>query len=184
MQFLKRGCPRKTVIIIIKYQIFIQFLEEIDMGMSVVVGSPFWVSNLFVARRRNDLERADLEGIWLEIRSANNVFLLGTIYRPPNSRVEFWDKFQEMLDNVKMDTIKQIVIMGDFNAHEHTASGVKLDILNGINHLTSHINEPTRITETTQTNLDKIITNIPHFVTNAEVIPRCWTMTTALWQYR
>ena len=96
---------------------------------------------------------------------------LGNIYRPPNSRVEFWDKFQEMLDNVKMDTIKQIVIMGDFNAHEHTASGVKLDILNGINHLTSHINEPTRITETTQTNLDKIITNIPHFVTNAEVIP-------------
>ena len=96
--------------------------------------------NLFVARRRNDLERADLEGIWLEIRSANNVFLLGTIYRAPNSKVEFWDKFQEMLDNVKMDTIKQIVIMGDFNAHEHTASGVKLDLLNGINHLTSHKN--------------------------------------------
>ena len=48
--------------------------------------------------RRIDLELPDIELLWTEIRVHNNKFLLGVVYRPPNSLVSFWDKLQESFD--------------------------------------------------------------------------------------
>ena len=66
-----------------------------------------------------------------------------------------------MLDIVKLDRVKNIVILGDFNADNNTRDGDKFNVFTGINNLTSLIDEPTRITAISQTRLDRILTNIP-----------------------
>ena len=142
------------------------------MNVAVVIcGVAAWVSDRLVAKRRLDLEIADLEAMWLEIRSQNNVFLLCTIYRPPNSRVIFCDHIQEMLDKVKSRNIHNIIITGDLNADDNTRNGAKLAFFTNINHLTYHVSGPTRITRTTQTRLDKIISNIPYYIKRTLISP-------------
>ena len=82
----------------------------------------------------------------------------------------FWDNLQDMLDIVKVDRVKNIVILGDFNADNNTRDGDKFNVFTGINHLTSLLDEPTRITAISQTRLDRILTNIPHLVSKSEVL--------------
>ena len=103
-----------------------------------------WVSQQLAAKRRTDLEIAELEGLWLEIRAHNNKFLLGVFYRPPNSGASFWDFLQESVDNVKSGPIKNIVITGDFNADPGTQAGLVLQNFVNANHLRLHITEPKR----------------------------------------
>ena len=133
-------------------------------------GVATWVSSDLVAKRRLDLELNDVEAIWLEIRSNNNKFLLCTVYGPPNSGIVFWDNMQLMLDSVKISDIKHTVILGDLNADDNSPHGPHFQYFIRTNSLVSHINEPTRITCTTQTILDIIVTNIPQHVCDAQVI--------------
>ena len=67
--------------------------------------------------------------------------------------------------------IKNIIILGDLNADSNTINGRHLrDVC--INHnFICHIDEPTRITPTSQTCLDQIISNIPNLVTSCSVTP-------------
>ncbi len=133
-------------------------------------GVAAWISDKLVVRHRHDLERADIEAMWLEIRSHNNVFLLCVVYRPPNMQIVFWDKLQESLDDAKQDKCNNIIILGDLNADDKTHAYDKLNLFTSINHLASLVDEPTRITPTVQSKLDRILTNIPQFVSNTEVL--------------
>ena len=133
-------------------------------------GVPAWASDKLVARRRNDLENTEIEAMWIDIRSHNNIFLLCVIYRPPNLPAVFWDNLQDMLDIVKVDRVKNTVILGDFNADNNTRDGDKFYVFTGINHLTSLIDKPTRITAISQTRLDRILTYIPPLVSKSEVL--------------
>ena len=54
-----------------------------------------WVSDKLVLKRRYDLELQNLELLWLEIRSDNNKFLLGVVYRAPNAENDFWDLIRQ-----------------------------------------------------------------------------------------
>jgi hypothetical protein len=82
----------------------------------------------------------------------------------------FWDKLQDMSDVVKLDRLNNIVLLGDFNADDNTRNGDKLNIFTAINHFTSLVDEPTRITATTQTRRNRILTNVPNFVSKTGVL--------------
>ena len=91
-------------------------------------------------------------------------------YHPPDINT-FWDDFSSVLDEIKLDNSKYIYILGDINADFNTANGRKLNSL-CINHNLSHlVTEPTRITTTSATVLDQILTNAPNFVVKVEVTP-------------
>jgi hypothetical protein len=75
-----------------------------------------------------------------------------------------------MMDNAKQTTINHIMIIGDLNADDGTRDGVILNMFMNANHLVSHINEPTRITPTSQTCLDRIISNMTHCVKDTQVV--------------
>ena len=64
-------------------------------------GVVVYISESLPAIRRNDLERANIEGIWTEILQPHaKGILLGTIYRPPDGS-DFLDaNFMEALDEV------------------------------------------------------------------------------------
>lgn len=130
-----------------------------------------WVSIRVSAKRRVDLELPQLELMWLEIRSRNNKFLLGVGYRQPSANEEFWQLFQDSLDKVLETDISSVVMVGDFNADPMTAAGSKFDLFTKMNNLQILIHEPTRVTETSSSILDQVLTNSPHFVTRAVVHP-------------
>ncbi len=140
------------------------------MGRTPGGGVAAWVSFNLVAKRRIDLELPDVEAMWLEIRSENHVFLICTMYRPHTEGMFFWDNTPEMLDNARLTGISNIIFAGDLNADKLSRSndvkrhGEMFEFFVETNHLTSHINEPTRITSQTQSHLDRIFSITPQGV--------------------
>ena len=66
-------------------------------------------------KRREDLETYDISCIWLEIiQEKGKSFLIGNLYRPPDSRIEYNDRFEDFMDKVSNEG-KEIILMGDFN---------------------------------------------------------------------
>ena len=60
-----------------------------------------YVRNGINAKRRFDLETNNISCIWLEITAGKcKPFLIGNMYRPPDSKVEFNDRFEGFIDNV------------------------------------------------------------------------------------
>ena len=93
------------------------------------------------------------------------------MYRPPNN-CDFWQLFNDNIDNVKSEAgVHQLIKLGDLNADHETANDKKLKEICLSNDLKIHINEPTRITSSTETCLDQIISNIPNFVSLNVVDP-------------
>ena len=74
-----------------------------------------YVKNGICCNRRTDLEHENLECIWLEIKPVKSkFFLLGSIYRPPNSTVQ-WNKiFEDCIEHVLRED-KEINLMGNIN---------------------------------------------------------------------
>ncbi len=65
--------------------------------------------------RRYDIENNTIECIWLEIFQKNSKsFLVGMIYRHPNSTVKWNEDFEIIIEKVlQMD--KELYLLGDFN---------------------------------------------------------------------
>ena len=130
-----------------------------------------WVSDQVAAKRRHDLELPGLEALWIEIRTHNNKFLLCTVYRPPNAGSHFWDLFQESISTAKESDIRYFIITGDLNADPDSATGQIFNNFLAANHLIAHIDEPTRVTETSAKVLDQFVSNMPDFVRNIVIEP-------------
>ena len=74
-----------------------------------------YVREGILAKRREDLETNDIACLWLEICPNNGEsFLVGNMYRPPDTKVEFNDRFEDFIDIVS-DQNKEFIILGDFN---------------------------------------------------------------------
>jgi len=134
-------------------------------------GVAVYVKSNISYSRKVEFECDGLESIWLAINTCDGQILLCTVYRPPNN-TQFWDAFENNIDNVQSVTnTNKIIILGDLNADPHTNMGKNLDNLCVNHNLKCHINEPTRITPTSQSCLDQILSNIPNFITNPKVMP-------------
>ena len=96
--------------------------------------------------------------------------MLCVCYRPPNCKAEFWVKLQDSVDLVKQAGVNNILLTGDFNADPHTRDGHLLDLFVVSNNFTMHVDKPTRITLTTGTILDQLISNVPSLICNVEVL--------------
>jgi hypothetical protein len=98
---------------------------------------------------------------------------VSTWYRPPDSSIELFDKFENFLQ--KADDENKELITGDLNcnllATEKNTHIKKLNDLMDVYQLQQHIQCPTRVTITTKTLLDLILTKIDDTKTvNAGVI--------------
>lgn len=134
-------------------------------------GLAVYVKTFISVDRRDDLNIDSIELLWLELRFDNTKCLIGVCYRPPDSLVSFWDDLQTALDQAKLSGIQNIILTGDLNADPDTFNGNKLKYFADVNNLYIHIDEPTRITPTTETCLDQIITSCPNIVNSVHVKP-------------
>ena len=99
--------------------------------------------------------------------------LIAISYRQKKGRYAptYWTKLQSGYDKAVATKIPNIVLIGDFNADpgtQKTDSEIFEEFLS-TNNLTQHIKEPTRITATSATKLDLIISNLPMLIKGAGV---------------
>ena len=118
---------------------------------------------------RNDLDYVDseMETVFIEIdKSIFNTganIVIGVIYRMPNSSVDvFNDRISDILNIIQKEH-KLCYFLGDLNidflkADDHRATGELLDVLYCCN-VFPLITKPTRVTSTTATLIDHILTN-------------------------
>ena len=134
-------------------------------------GLMVYIKNNIFYKHRPDLENAELENIWLEIRSLKNKYLLGHFYRPPNATSDFWEKFDSTIEKTVEENI-DLIILGDFNQDilKINSNSPFLRILSKYN-LQNIINEPTRVTNTTSTCIDLLLTNHKSIINNSQVLP-------------
>ena len=118
---------------------------------------------------RNDLDYFDseMETVFIEIDKCifdtDSNIVIGVIYRMPNSSVDvFNDRISDVM-NVIQEERKLCYLLGDLNidllkADDHKTTGELLDVLY-CNNVFLLITKPTRVTSTTTTLMDHILTN-------------------------
>ena len=80
-------------------------------------GVCFYLRNTITFCRQYQLENDDLELIALEIQKANSCpFLIATWYRPPNTPLDYFKKFEMFLKEADA-RYSEIYILGDFNCN-------------------------------------------------------------------
>ena len=133
-------------------------------------GVIIYCKNSVLSKRRIDLENNDIEIIWIEIKIDCHTFLLGCLYRP-ESNIAYWSKLDNMFETV-IETNMNIIITGDINVNMlNIEQNPHLNHLLLKYNLTNLVTEPTRITPTTSTLLDVVLTNNTNIIQNTSVYP-------------
>ena len=80
---------------------FFKHLSERTMIQMAVGGVIVYVRDNINAKRREDLETNGISCLWLEISPVRGKsFLVGNMYRPPDSKIEYNDRFEDFIDIV------------------------------------------------------------------------------------
>ena len=64
--------------------------------------------------RRQDLEVADLETLWIEMRLRKAKILICNLYRPPDAKVSWMDSMAVSVEKAVAEKVP-VMIKGDFN---------------------------------------------------------------------
>ena len=134
-------------------------------------GVAMFIRNVIEYKTRSDLSDPDLEFLCIEIQKPKaKPFLLSNWYRPPNSPIELFDKFEVLLGKIEVENIESN-ILGDINCDMMAVSPT-----NETRHLielcesyqyAQLIKEPTRVTSSSKSLINLFLTNEPgKFVTS------------------
>ena len=120
---------------------------------------------------RDDLEIADVEMIWMEVRNnRQKPFLLCYCYRPPSSTSDWISKVESSIEKANTEQ-KEIIILGDFNfnlLNETSTAKQWLDTTDNLN-LKQLVQTPARVTDTSRTLIDHAFTNASENIINVTV---------------
>ena len=140
-------------------------------------GVALYVHNSLSFFLRSDLSMdSDIcDSLFLEIpRTREKNIIIGIIYKPPDSNTNvFVDAFDNVMANINREN-KTSFIMGDFNIDllKHSSHNPTLNFVNSIfsnSHLPL-INRPTRITSSTATLIDNILSNGNNLLTRSGIL--------------
>ena len=98
--------------------------------------------------------------MWVEVRTQSHVLAVCVCYRSPTEGNEFWDDLQDSVNTLKIAGYQNIIIVGDLNADpSNRPVWNKCKSFCHSLSLISNINEATRITPTSATILDQVLTS-------------------------
>ena len=120
---------------------------------------------------RYDLQHEYVEAIWIEIIfPKSKPYLIATVYRPPNSLIEWYEHFETMTENAYNEG-KEMIIMGDFNIDLLKPDSVptRWSRLIDAYNTTQLIQEPTRIQGDSETLIDHMYVTNPEHVRTSKV---------------
>ena len=105
-------------------------LDRVHKGHGGIL---YYIKDGIVFKEKSDLQRTDVEALWIELNLLfSKPILLGTVYRPPDSKAEYNDKLDTLFQNIT-SLYEDIVIMGDFNLDVSKSCNA-----NKINKLSNH----------------------------------------------
>ena len=118
-----------------------------------------------------NLNLSSCEDIWINVYNKNSSkkYLIGVVYRHPNtSKLDFITKFSEILQKISCANVESFIV-GDFNIDTHCRTFHELsryskDYLLSIssNGFSQLIDIPTRVSTSSRTLIDHVITNVTH----------------------
>ena len=120
-------------------------------------------------KHRPDLHVPGLEAIWVETKINKETMLIGSFYRQPSAIVDYWDLIRQSFRNVNNTGLK-FIAFGDFNSDFNFPSKHLVDILHMFQ-LHQLTNSDTKITPTSSTCIDLIITQTPQVIKSIEFLP-------------
>ena len=137
-------------------------------------GISIYLNELFQANKLNHLcfQLPYLESLFLEIVQPNK-FIIGMIYRPPNSNIDDFFTSLTSIMNMLTDSTTPVYIMGDFNINILHSTEKNAQTLVNLFHsylFMSVINKPTRVIRTSATIIDHIWTNnVDNYLTSGVI---------------
>ncbi len=138
-------------------------------------GVAIYIRSVINYQERHDLEDEHLEAITVEIsKPKSKPFLINAWYRPPDTRSEKFENFEDCLKKMDAEN-KEIILIGDYNCNwdpDHSnisAQTGKLKDLATRYQFEQLIKGHTRITDNTATLLDLAFTNKPENIVGEEI---------------
>ena len=125
---------------------------------------------------RNDLVPSELEAVCIEIiKPHSKPFFVTTVYRPPNASSKFFDYFEKLIKAIDNEN-KEMYILGDLNCDvmkadkDSNTPTKKIKSLYELYQLSQLMDKPIRVTMTTSSLIDHIVTNTPEKISDSGVI--------------
>ena len=72
------------------------------------------VKNNLYCKPRPDLHVNNLEAVWIETKLNQENLLVGSCYRPPNAKIDYWKFISDSIQKAN-NTMNKYIILGDFN---------------------------------------------------------------------
>ena len=111
-----------------------------------------------------------IEDLWITVQSHKfPSFIIGCVYRHPHASHDSFDYLSEIFKFICLKK-KSVLALGDLN-DDMLDSGNKIGHIIRNNSLTQLVTKPTRITTTSSTLIDLIITNNLEIVRHSDVLP-------------
>ena len=129
-------------------------------------GVCFYIKSSINFSVRNDLNIADLENVFIEVRKPQSKpVIVVNWYRPPNSHVRLYSHLENLIRKLDLTNF-DFFLLGDMHIDMATTkSDIDARQLNNIADICGQlINEPTRITDKSTSLIDLIDTNSPERV--------------------
>ena len=134
-------------------------------------GVALYLSSRIKYTRREDLEE-DFEVIWIQVQLKSSKYLIGCVYRAPDESLDIFDYFDDVVRYATINKL-EVIIVGDLNCDclnltlRQTKRLLEFIMANQLEQL---IKQPSRVTPTTSTLIDVLITSTPHLFSEAGVI--------------
>ena len=137
-------------------------------------GVLIYVKNTIAFKERFDIITNEcLEMIWLEITTQHGSpnILLSCLYRPPNSNIDYFNHIIDTIEKASLDS-KEIILMGDINIDytiNENMSSNSIFLLESMFGFKQLVLSPTRVTQSTSSILDLILSTCPQHHTTTGV---------------
>ena len=139
-------------------------IEPLEPQAPLSTGLILYYSNTICLKRKFNIEAHGIESIWVEVcfKGCKPV-LFGFLYRNPAEKVDWHDRFNDMMDSAILEN-KEIILFSDFNIDlltpkpkwKRNYETVGLELLNDL---------PTRITKNKQSLIDHIYASSTQHIT-------------------
>ena len=150
-----------------------------DRGSRHGGGVALYINDNFncIPLNSNDIPNADrVECLWLQItRNKRKPVVVGTMYRPPNSNQQYSEDILDILEYVT-NVHDSVIVMGDLNYNcmlrsDDDAYDSNISVIEQLTGLTQLVEEPTRVTLSSSSLIDVILTSHPDQHARTGVIP-------------
>lgn len=134
-------------------------------------GVAIYIRNDLKYKRRIDLELANIECIWLEVVLHKTKLLLCSLYRPPSMGNDYYNNMLDCIEKACFED-KLVVLIGDLNINyiiDESLSSNPLYYIECANNLKQLVESYTRVTPTSKSTIDVILSSHPELHTCTDV---------------